>query len=115
MSSQQQHQQQQQQQHINTGTSPIIQAKSLFSNGDLEGALTVVKQAALGGNVMACFDAGFMIIQGVGCEKDWREGIELLKRGCEIVRDLKDDCWRTDGSVSELFESQTMDLNRLFL
>ena len=99
----------------NTGTSPITQAKSLFSSGDVEGAFTVLKEAALGGNAMACFDAGFMLIQGIGCEKSWKRGWELLKKGWELAKDSKDDCWRTDGSVSELFEPQSMVLKCLFL
>ena len=96
-------------------TSPIIEAKSLFSNGDVKGAFSVVREAALGGNAMACFDAGFMLIQGIGCEKDKTGGFELLKKGCTLARDSKDDCWRGGGSVSELFESQSMDLHGLFL
>ncbi len=43
----------------------IIEAKSLLSNEDEVGALAVLKKAAAWGNVMACYDAGFMIIQGI--------------------------------------------------
>ena len=63
-------------------TSPIIEAKSLFTKGDVEQAFGVVREGALRGNVMACFDAGFMMIQGIGCVKDWEGGLELLKKGC---------------------------------
>ena len=59
------------------GTSPIIEARSLLSNGDEAGALAVLRKAAESGNVMACYDAGFMMIQGIGCEKNWRGGLEL--------------------------------------
>ena len=98
-----------------TQSSPIIQAKSLFSKGNAEGAFAVVREAALGGNAMACFDAGFMMIQGIGCEKDWKKGMELLVKGCSLVKDSKDGYWRADGSVSELFEPQSMNLRGLFL
>lgn len=95
--------------------SPIIQAKSLFSKGNAEGAFAVVREAALGGNAMACFDAGFMMVQGIGCEKDRDGGFELLEKGCSLVRDSKDGYWRADGSVSELFEPQSMNLKCLLL
>ena len=96
-------------------TTSIMKAKSLFTKGDVERAFAVLKEAASRGNVMACFDAGFMMIQGIGCEKDWKGGMTLLEKGCRLVRGLRDDCWRRDGSLSELFESQSMDLNCLFL
>ena len=97
------------------GKSSIIEAKSLFSNGDVKRAFAVVREGALRGNVMACFDCGFMMIQGIGCRKDWKGGISLLKKGCDLMRELNDDCWRGDGSLSELFEGQSMDLRSLFL
>ena len=96
-------------------TSPIIEAKSFFTKGDVEQAFGVVREGALRGNVMACFDAGFMMIQGIGCVKDWKGGMELLEKGYSLAKDSKDDDWRADGSVSELFEPQSMDLNGLFL
>ena len=96
-------------------TSPIIEAKSFFTKGDVEQAFGVVREGALRGNVMACFDAGFMMIQGIGCEVDWSEGLKLLEKGCSLMRDSKDDCWRRDGSLSELFESQSMNSSGLFL
>ncbi len=102
-------------QEINTEISPTIRAKSLFSKGDVEGSFAVLKEAALAGNVMACFDAGFMMIQGIGCNVDLKGGMELLKKGCELVRDSKDDCWRANGSVSELFKPQSMVMRSLFL
>ena len=53
--------------------SPIIEAKSLLSEGDVEGAFAVLKKAAEHEDVMACFDCGFMMIQGIGCEKNGKE------------------------------------------
>ena len=90
-----------------TGSSPIIEAKSLLSKGDVEGAFAVLKKGAENGNVMACFDCGFMMIQGIGCEKDWK-GVELISKGVELEKESKDMSWKSDGSVSELFESQSM-------
>jgi len=103
------------QQEINARTSPIIQAKYLFSKGDVEGTFAVLKEGALSGNAMACFDAGLMMIQGIGCGKDLKGGLLLLKKGCEVVKGSKDDCWKGDGSVSELFEGLSMDLGGLLL
>ena len=102
------------QQEISTEISPITQAKSLFSNGDVEGAFAVLREAVLKENAMACFDSGFMMIQGIGCERDKRGGWGLLKKGFSLVKELEDDCWKVNGSVSELFEPQSMDLSCLF-
>ena len=62
---------------------------------------------------MACFDCGFMMIQGIGCEKDWRGGIKLISKGLELEKESSDMSWKSDGSVSELFEPQTMAINGL--
>ena len=43
-----------------TGISPIIEAKSLLSNGNEAGAFVVLGKAAENGDVMACLDCGFM-------------------------------------------------------
>ena len=59
----------QEQEKRDLGISSIIEAKSLLSNGDEAGALAVLKKAAKNGDVMACYDAGFMMIQGIGCDK----------------------------------------------
>ena len=96
-----------------TGGSPIIEAKSLLSNGDEAGAFGVLKEAAKNGNVMACFDCGFMMIQGIGCERDWKGGLELISKGVELEKS-SDMSWKSDGSVSELFEPQSMYLSGLF-
>ena len=106
---------QQPQPENNTETSTIIEAKSLFSNGDVKRAFGVLREAALRGNAMACFDAGFMMIQGIGCVSDQKGGLQLLEKGYKLVRDWKDDCWKGDGSVSELFEAQFVNFFCLFL
>ena len=70
--------------------SPIIEAKSLLLNGDVEGAFAVLKKAAKNGNVMACFDCGFMMIQGIGCEEDWEGGWKLISKGVNLEKESKD-------------------------
>ena len=98
-----------------TGGSPIIEAKSLLSQGDVTGAFGVLKKAAEHEDVMACYDCGFMMIQGIGCEKNWKRGLELLSKGMELEKESEDMSWKSDGSASELFEPQSMDLSGLFL
>ena len=98
-----------------TGISPIIEAKSLLSNGDVAGAFGVLKKGAEDGNVMACFDCGFMMIQGIGCEKDWEGGLELISKGVELEKESSNMSWKSDGSVTQLFQPQKMDLYCLFL
>ena len=99
----------------NTGSSPIIEAKSPLSSGDVAGAFGVLKKGAENGDVMACYDCGFMMIQGIGCEKDWKGGLEWISKGVELEKESSDMSWKSDGSSSELFEPQSMDLNRLLL
>ena len=94
--------------------SPIIEAKSLLSNGDVTGAFTVLKEAAKNGDVMACFDCGFMMIQGIGREKNWKRGIELISKGVKLEERSSSMNWKSGGSTSELFEPQVMDLSCLF-
>ena len=98
-------------------TSAINSAKSLLSNGDAEGALAVLKKAADEGDVMSCFDGGFMMIQGIGCEMDVEGGLELMKKGEELKEKMKDDddWWKYDGSVTGVMDEQTMDLRGLLL
>ena len=95
-----------QQEH--TGISPIIEAKSLLSNGDVAGAFGVLKKGAESGDVMACYDSGFMMIEGIGCGVDWRGGLELMGRGKKLEEETEDMSWKSNGSVSELFEPQSM-------
>ena len=99
----------------NTESSPINEAKSLLSNGDIAEAFAVLKKAAGHGNVMACYDCGFMMIQGIGCEKNWKGGLELISKGMELEKESEDMSWKSDGSASELFEPQSMNLSCLFL
>ena len=102
-------------QEEDTGGSPIIEAKSLLSQGDVTGAFGVLKKAAEHADVMACYDCGFMMIQGIGCEENWRGGLKLLSKGMELEKESEDMSWKSDGSASELFEPQSMDLSCLFL
>ena len=88
--------------------SPIIEAKSLLSNGDEAGALAVLKKAAESGDVMACYDGGFMMIQGIGCDKDLRGGLELMSKGMKLEEESEDSSWKLDGSATELIEPQSM-------
>ena len=97
--------------------SPIIEAKSLLSKGDDARAFAVLKEAAENGDIMACFDCGFMMIQGIGCENRWKtreEGIKLIEKGMDLEKGSNSLSWKSDGSVSELFEPQLMLLGRLF-
>ena len=80
----------------------------------MEGAFAVLKEAALGGNAMACFDAGYMMIQGIGCVKDLEKGMGLLKKGYELAKDSKNARWKEEESVCKLFEPQPMFLRGLF-
>ena len=98
-----------------TGGSPIIEAKSLLSNSDVAGAFAVLKKAAENEDVMACFDCGFMMIQGIGCEKNWEGGLELISKGIKLEKKTENMSWKSDGSASELFEPQSMYLSGLFL
>ena len=96
-------------------TSPITEAKSLLSNGDKEGAFGVLKKAADGGNVMACFDVGFIMIQGIGCEMNQKRGFKVIDKGVELKGRKKDMRWKSDGSATEVIGPQSMDLYRLCL
>ena len=90
------------------GIFSIIGAKSLLSNGDEAGALAVLKKAAESGDVMAFYDAGFMMIQGIGCDKDLRGGLELMSKGMEFEEESEDLSWKLDESATELLEPQSM-------
>ena len=98
-----------------TGGSPIIEAKSLLSQGDKAGAFGVLKKGAEHGDVMACYDCGFMMIQGIGCERNREEGFKLISKGVKLEKESEDMNWKSDGSASELFEPQSMKLSGLFL
>ena len=90
------------------GIFPIIGAKSLLSNEDEAGALAVLKKAAESGDVMACYDAGFMMIQGIGCHKDLRGGLELMSKGTKLEKESEGLSWKLCGSATELIEPQSM-------
>ena len=93
--------------------SPIIEAKSLLSQGDVAGAFGVLKEGAEHGNVTACFDSGFMMIQGIGCDKDWKGGFKLFSKGVKLEKESGVMSWKSDRSASELFEPQSMNLSGL--
>ena len=97
------------------GISPIIEARSLLSNGDVRGAFAVLREGADGGNVMACYDCGFMMIQGIGCEKNWKGGLNLIEKGRKLEKKEKDKGWKSDGSATDVLEPQSMDFPCLFL
>ena len=97
-----------------TEVSPIIEAKSLLSQGDEAGAFGVLKEGAENGDVMACFDCGFMMYQGIGCEKDRKRGLDLMNKGVKLEGRSSSMNWKSGGSTSELFEPQVMDLSCLF-
>ena len=89
-----------------TGTSSVTEEEKAFA---------ALKERASRGNVMACYDAGFMMIQGIGCWRDWRGGLELIKRGSELEGAAKDESWKSDESATKLTGPQTMFLRGLFL
>ena len=88
-------------QQEDTGGSPIIEAKSLLSEGKKKRAFAVLKKAARNGDVMACYDCGFMMIQGIWCEKDWEEGLDLMNKGVRLEKESEDMSWKSDGSASD--------------
>ena len=88
--------------------SPIIEAKYLLSNGRRARAFAVLKKGAESGNVMACYDAGFMMIQGIGCDKDLRGGLELMSKGTKLEEGSEGLSWKLCGSATELTEPQSM-------
>ena len=98
-----------------TGGSPIIEAKSLLLEKHIKKAFAVLKKGAKNGDVMACFDCGFMMIQGIGCEKNLERGLKLMRKGLKLAKKSKEVNWKSDGSVSELFEPQLMNLDCMFL
>ena len=91
------------------GGSCIIEAKTLLKNGDEAGAFAVLKEAAEKENVMACFDCGFMMMQGIGCEKNWRKGLEMFMDGDYFEKKSEDMSWKSDGSATEVMKPQTID------
>ena len=95
--------------------SPIAEAKTLYSYGYRRKGFATLKRAAKNGNVMACYDCGFMMIQGIECKKDLKGGLELISKGKKLEEESGDMNWKSNGSITEVFEPQTMYLNCLFL
>ena len=98
----------------NSLDSPVIEARSLLSNGDVRGAFAVLREGADGGNVMACYDCGFMMIQGIGCVRDWEGGLELIWKGRKLEEQEGDEGWKSEGSATDVLGPQSMDLSSLF-
>ena len=90
------------------GISPVIKAKSLLSNEDKASAFAVLKEGAESGNVMACYDVGFMMFQGIGCDVDWKGGFEFVFKGSKLEEESPDMIWELDWSATELIEPQSM-------
>ncbi len=98
------------------GNSPSSKDKNnvSFSERDAEKAFAALQKSASQGNVMACYDVGFMMIQGIGCRKNRKEGFEMMKRGSEFERNEKDLSWKSENSVTKLIGPQKLLLMRLF-
>ena len=94
--------------------SPIVEAKHRFSEGNKEGAVALLIEEATKANVMACYDAGLMIFQGIGWERDRNLGLELMKMGRTLEKDQNDQSWKDDGSVSEVIGPLSLNLYGLF-
>ena len=95
--------------------SSSIRQKSSLSKEEAEEILASLKNDASKGNVMACYDAGFMMIQGIGCWRDWKGGLQLIIQGSTLESDKKDESWKSDKSVTKRIGPQTMFLRGLFL
>ena len=95
-------------QQMDTRTSPINESKTPLTEWDKEGDLSVLKKATESGNVMGCYDTGFVMIQGIGCEEDLKGGLELIaKRGVKH-EESGDTSWKSSGSATDVVEPQTM-------
>ena len=99
---------------VKQGTSPIIEARSLLLKRERGTALAVLREAADAGNVMACYDCGFLMIQGIGCEKNQRGGLELLAQGRKLEEEEEGTVWKSDGNATDVLGPQSMNLNSLF-
>ena len=57
---------------------------------------------------MGCYDVGFVMIQGIGCEEDLK-GLELIaKRGMKHEEESGNMSWKSSGSVTDAVEPKTM-------
>ena len=95
--------------------SPIAEAKFLYSHGYKIKGIATLKRAATNGNVMACYDYGFIMIQGIECKKDLEGGLKLISKGKKLEEEQEGMSWKSDGSITEFFEPQTMCFGSLFL
>ena len=94
-------------------TSPIIQARSLLLSGDETRAFAILKEGAAHGDVMACYDFGFFMTQGIGCARDWRTGIKMMERGMKLEEESKQN-FKPDDSITKILEPQLLYLRGLF-
>ena len=92
-----------------------VEPKELLSNGDVTRAFKVLTKRAENGDAIACYDCGFMMVQGIGCKEDLKKGLELMEMGMKLEENPSELSWKSDGSVTELFEPQKMDLRGVFL
>ena len=91
------------------------EAMSLLLNGDAAGAFALLKEKAESGNIIACYDAGFMMMQGIGCESNLQEGLKYMEKGMKLEEDDKSRIWKSDVSVTKLGVRQSTDLSCLLL
>ena len=63
---------------------------------------------------MACYDYGFLMIQGIECEKDLWGGLGWLAQGIVLEGKEKNCVWKSDGSATDVLGPQSMDLSGLF-
>ena len=94
--------------------SPTVKAKQLLSNGDNVGAFFALIEGKESGNVMTLFDLGFLMIQGIGCKKDVKEGMKVMKEGLKLAKLWEDDSWKQDESITSLFSGTKLCLYGLF-
>ena len=63
---------------------------------------------------MACFDVGFMMIQGIACKKNAKRGLKMIEKGIELEKHEEDMSWKSDGSATDAIGPQSMNLSGLF-
>jgi len=95
--------------------SVIAEAKKFLSKGDLPRTFDILSKGAEKGDVMACFDAGLILLKGVGSFHDEKEGLKLIKRGMELKKAQPKEDWSSEGSVIEAMKMDSLELNCLFL
>ena len=80
-----------------------------------KGVLGSLIEKAEDGNIMACYDAGFMLVQGIECEKNVAEGLKWMRTGRKLEEQSENMKWKLSKSISKRFGPQTMDFSGLFL